>query len=104
MAVVGICGLIGHGKGTVGDVLLEQGYQRLSFADKLKDAVAVMFDWDRDTVLEVPVRNTSITHLRHVPGNRCPGGHRPRGYVVCPRHTDAGSCGRRGRGHCRAGG
>ena len=48
MAVVGICGLIGHGKGTVGDVLLEQGYQRLSFADKLKDAVAVMFDWDRD--------------------------------------------------------
>lgn len=28
-----------------------------------------LFDWDRDTVLEVPVRNTSITHLRHVPGN-----------------------------------
>lgn len=49
MAVVGICGLIGNGKGTVGDILVkERGFQKLSFADKLKDAVAVMFDWDRE--------------------------------------------------------
>lgn len=47
--IIGICGLIGGGKGTVGDILVEQyGFKKLSFADKLKDAVADMFDWDRE--------------------------------------------------------
>jgi hypothetical protein len=46
--IIGICGLIGGGKGTVGDILVEQyNFKKLSFADKLKDAVAEMFDWDR---------------------------------------------------------
>ena len=46
--IIGICGLIGGGKGTVGDILVEQyDFKKLSFADKLKDAVAEMFDWDR---------------------------------------------------------
>lgn len=31
-----------------------------------------LFDWDRETVLEVPVRNTSITHLRYSPDNKMP--------------------------------
>ena len=46
--IIGICGLIGGGKGTVGDILVEHhNFEKLSFADKLKDAVAHMFDWDR---------------------------------------------------------
>jgi len=45
--IIGICGLIGSGKGTVGDILVEQGYKKVSFADKLKDGVATIFDWDR---------------------------------------------------------
>ena len=47
--IIGVCGLIGGGKGTVGDILVDNyGFKKLSFADKLKDAVADMFDWDRD--------------------------------------------------------
>ena len=45
--IIGICGLIGSGKGTVGDILVEQGYKKVSFADKLKDGVATIFGWDR---------------------------------------------------------
>jgi len=46
--IIGICGLIGSGKGTVADILVEQGYKKVSFADKLKDGVATIFGWDRD--------------------------------------------------------
>jgi len=47
--IIGVCGLIGGGKGTVGDILVEHhGFKKISFADKLKDAVALMFDWDRE--------------------------------------------------------
>ena len=46
--IIGICGLIGCGKGTVGDILVENhGFTKLSFADKLKDGVATVFGWDR---------------------------------------------------------
>lgn len=45
--IIGICGLIGSGKGTVGDTLVEQGYKKISFADKLKDGVATIFGYDR---------------------------------------------------------
>lgn len=45
--IIGLCGLIGSGKGTVADVLVEQGYEKISFADKLKDGVASVFNWDR---------------------------------------------------------
>lgn len=47
--IIGICGLIGSGKGTVADILVsEHNFQKISFADKLKDAVAVLFEWDRE--------------------------------------------------------
>lgn len=46
--IIGICGLIGSGKGTVADILVEShGFTKLSFADALKDAVAAMFSWPR---------------------------------------------------------
>ena len=45
--IIGICGLIGSGKGTVGDILVDQGFQKVSFADKLKDGVSTIFGWDR---------------------------------------------------------
>ena len=47
--IIGICGLIGCGKGTVADILVENhNFEKLSFADKLKDGVASVFSWDRD--------------------------------------------------------
>ena len=47
--LIGICGLIGSGKDTVGEVLVkEYGFTKLSFAGTLKDITAVLFDWDRN--------------------------------------------------------
>ncbi len=49
MAIVGISGFIGSGKGTVATRLTEQyGFRKDSFAASLKDACAVMFDWPRE--------------------------------------------------------
>lgn len=47
--IIGVCGFIGSGKGTVGDRLVEKhGFKSMSFAKSLKDAVSVMFCWPRD--------------------------------------------------------
>ena len=47
--IVGICGLIGSGKDTIADYLIRKhDFEKISFADKLKDSVSVMFDWDRE--------------------------------------------------------
>jgi hypothetical protein len=46
--VIGLCGFIGSGKGSVGDILVtDYGYTKLNFADTLKDGVSVIFGWDR---------------------------------------------------------
>ena len=46
--IVGICGLIGSGKDTIADHLVQDhNFVKISFADKLKDTVATLFDWDR---------------------------------------------------------
>lgn len=49
--VIGICGFIGSGKNTVGDILVDEyEFKRISFADRLKDTVAEMFGWDREWI------------------------------------------------------
>jgi hypothetical protein len=46
--IIGICGLIGSGKGTAADLLAgSHGFEKVSFADSLKDAVAAVFGWPR---------------------------------------------------------
>jgi hypothetical protein len=48
MKIIGVCGLIGGGKGTVADILVkEHGFQKVSFADSLKDMIAAVFGWPR---------------------------------------------------------
>lgn len=50
--ILGLVGLIGSGKDTVADYLVNvHGFRRESFAGTLKDAVAAVFGWDR-TLLE----------------------------------------------------
>lgn len=47
--IIGICGLIGAGKDTAADYLVNfHGFRRDSFASSLKDAVASVFGWDRE--------------------------------------------------------
>jgi len=47
--IIGFCGLIGSGKDTAADYLVNfHGFKRESFANTLKDAVASVFSWDRE--------------------------------------------------------
>lgn len=47
--IVGIAGFIGSGKDTIADYLITfKGFKRMSYAGPLKDAVAAIFDWDRE--------------------------------------------------------
>jgi len=46
--IIGICGLIGSGKDTIADYLVNiHEFRRDSFAATLKDACAAVFGWDR---------------------------------------------------------
>ena len=56
--IIGICGLIGSGKDSVADILVqERNFKKISFADKLKDGVATVFGWDR-SMLEGKTSNS----------------------------------------------
>ena len=47
--IIGICGLIGAGKDTAADYLVNfYEFRRDSFASTLKDAVSAVFGWDRE--------------------------------------------------------
>jgi hypothetical protein len=49
--IIGVCGLIGAGKDTIADYLVNvHEYRRESFANSLKDAVAQVFGWDRTMI------------------------------------------------------
>lgn len=46
--ILGVCGFIGSGKGTLGEVLVrDYGFVQDSFAKSLKDACANVFNWPR---------------------------------------------------------
>lgn len=50
-SIIAICGFQGAGKDTIADYLCNfYGYKRESFANSLKDAVSVVFGWDRELV------------------------------------------------------
>lgn len=58
MAVISVSGFIGSGKDSVADYLIsEHGYKKLSFAGSLKDAVSVIFGWDRELLDGVSVES-----------------------------------------------
>ena len=60
--IIGVCGLIGAGKDTIADYLVNvHEFRRESFANTLKDAVAAVFGWDR-TLLEA--RTKEARHWR----------------------------------------
>ena len=47
--IIGIAGFIGSGKDTIADYLITfKGFKRMSYAGPLKDAVASIFNWDRE--------------------------------------------------------
>jgi hypothetical protein len=47
--IIGVCGLIGSGKDTIADYLVNiHQFRRESFAHTLKDAVSAVFGWDRE--------------------------------------------------------
>jgi hypothetical protein len=49
--IIGICGLQGSGKDTIGNILVEKyGFVQLSFAKILKDIISVLFGWDRNLI------------------------------------------------------
>lgn len=46
--IIGMAGFLGSGKGTAGDILIqEHGFTSIAFADAVKDAVSVIFGWER---------------------------------------------------------
>jgi hypothetical protein len=62
--IIGLCGFISSGKGTVGEILAtEHNFVPLSFAGSLKDSVSAIFGWERpllegDTVESREFRET----------------------------------------------
>lgn len=49
--VVGLCGFKNTGKNTIADILVKNhNFKHLSFAEKLKDTISVLFDLPRDMV------------------------------------------------------
>ena len=48
MTVIGLVGFIGSGKNAIADILIEKyNFQKESFANGVKDAVSIIFGWDR---------------------------------------------------------
>jgi hypothetical protein len=46
--LIGICGRAGAGKDTIGDYLVSNyGWEKMSFANALKDITSIIFGWDR---------------------------------------------------------
>ena len=68
--IIGICGLIGSGKDTAADYLVNfHEFRRLSFAASLKDAVSAIFNWDRELDRKSTRLNSSHTDISRMPSS-----------------------------------
>jgi hypothetical protein len=47
MSIIGVIGFIGSGKNAAGELLVEKGFHKDSFAAPLKDACSIIFGWPR---------------------------------------------------------
>jgi len=79
--IIGIAGFLGSGKGTLGDILVqEHGFKAIAFADAVKDAVAAIFKWPRE-LLEGD--STASRYFRENPDEYWTSKF---GYEVTPRY------------------
>lgn len=79
--IIGLCGLIGSGKGTVTKYLMEQHeFIGVSFAEALKDATACIFGWDRDML------EGDTTNSRHEREQKDEWWSERLGFEVSPRY------------------
>lgn len=46
--VIGLCGFKNAGKDTVADLLVARGFHKYAFASPIKDAISMIFSWDRE--------------------------------------------------------
>lgn len=60
--IIGITGLIGSGKDTLAKMLMEMdpSYRKMSFASRLKDMVAALYQWDREMLEGTTEENRKI--------------------------------------------
>lgn len=77
--IVAINGCIGSGKDTFSEEFIRDGFKRMSFAETLKDAVSVIFGWDRE-MLEGSTEESRA--LRETPDEYWSN---KLGFVVTPR-------------------
>ena len=81
MNLIGLLGFAGSGKDTVGNMFIEAGYEKVSFAATLKDATACIFGWDR-SLLEGDTKESR--EWRDVPDEYWT---EKLGYTITPRYA-----------------
>jgi ABC-type oligopeptide transport system ATPase subunit len=64
--IIGIVGFAGSGKGTVGDILVnDHDFTKLSFADAVKDATSAIFGWPRHLLEGDTNESRQLLKLKH---------------------------------------
>lgn len=81
MFIIGLVGFIGSGKGTAGDILENKGFKKCSFASPVKDAVSLIFNWDREMLEGI---NEKSREWREQPDLEW---SKKFGYEFSPRHA-----------------
>jgi hypothetical protein len=63
--IIGICGLKGSGKNTIGDYLKDKyNFKLLSFAGILKDVISIIFGWDRNMLEGITEEDRKIRETK----------------------------------------
>ena len=73
--LVGFCGRIGSGKSTISKIFIDHGYQKISFADPLKDLVCQLLSINMDTLnnnkmveMEYKIHDTDMIFISNETG------------------------------------